>query len=747
MRVRRGLLAVLALVLLAPLVWRSVHLLAQSAQGALPTTRWEQSTVNQWNNGTLDGLIVSNNADGELRLDRDATSGTYTSAAFEAPFTFSVVTAEWDAEIPAQTTLAVELRSSPNGTEWRDWRAVPVGGTVSPTLQLVGPISVEPDSRWLQYRVTFATQAQPAVPVVREASWVLVDASSGPTLSDQPNRVPALTPRATLSRPPLVITRSEWGAQTTKPDLVPDQPRRLQLSAVPLAPSADPLTLLRGLQQLAIYYGASDLPYAYAVDSAGNVYQGRIGQPAVDGTLSVALLGEPTDAARVALAQTLAWLAQTYDLPLTLQFAGSLDASAAEAIRAAASAATVRARWTFVVSNTRDYTERLMLFNPTKQPASAVVTFLPGQANTLQREYTIAPGQRFDLQVNDIFSDTAELPLEVTANQPIVAERTMLFQNDALNEPGISELSRTWYFAEGDGSAGTSTTFVLYNPQPTEVAARVLVIASNGLTSTQDLVLPPFTVQSVTPADVAPTTFGVQIAASAPIAAERLMRFGVNLTGGFLTRGATAPSTTWYFAEGATIAPFTTTLALLNPGPVAAAITTTFLTEQGDTYIRRYQVPPRTRLDVELRDIVPSPQGVGTVVSASQPIIAERTSYFSDGNAGTNTLGAAALAYTWRFAEGRTAPPADEFIMVANPNAVPAQLKLQVTKDDGSIQTLDYTVPRTGRIAILLDNDLPDQSTHATVVESNVPVVAERTIFIQRETGLEGHTSLGSPER
>ena len=745
----RGRIYVLCAVLLCvvSLGWHATRLFAQQPTGSgLPTARWEQSTVNDWNNGTLDGLVVTNNADGELRLDRDSQQGTYTSALFEVPFVFTAATVEWDVETPPQTTLRMEVRTSPNGTEWRDWQSVAPDGLVIAGPDLLGPISTESDSRWLQYRITFSTTAQPAVPVVQQASWFLVGAAAGPSFADLPDPVLAWAPRETYTQPPLVFPRTAWGAHTP-PVAAVERPFKLQLSAIPAPENVDPPTFLRSLQQIALSYGGDDLPFAFVVDSAGNVYQGRSQSLAVDGTLAIGLLGELTEPAQQALAETIAWVAQVYHLPLSLSASGTLTPDEADRIRQAADQATVRSRWLLIANNTRDYTERLMLFNPTNTAAEVKVTFLPGQANALEQDYRVEPGERIDLQLNEVFSDTAVLPLLVTANQTIVTERTMLFLRDALNEPGIADFSRTWYFAAGDGRAGHETILWLYNPHPTEVAAQVNLIPTAGFSKTIDAVLEPFTSTPIETSGAVASTFGIEVAASAPIAAERIVRFGDEEAGGFLNRGAPAPSRTWYFAEGATIAPYTTTLALFNPLPAASAITVTFLNEQGDTFIRRYQLPPVSRLDVEMRDIVPSPQGVGTVVESSLPIVAERVTYFNAGNAGTSTLGATELAYTWYFAEGRTTDPAAEFLLLANPNPQPALVRVRIGTSDGDEEVLEYTLPRTGRLALLLDNELPFEERHTTIVESDLPIVAERSIFIDGEDIQGGHTSLGTPDR
>ena len=739
--IRAGISALL-LFTLAAFAWAVQPSVAQS----LLVQTWVQTSVDDWNGGTLENLVVSNNNDGELRLAENAARGSFTSQpkAFSGR-TANAALATWDVELPATTVLTLEIRSGINGTEWREWQAVVASNNATLNQQL-GPIGLEADSQWVQYRINFASDGVPSVPVVRQIEWDFYDTNAGPKLTDQPARIPAPTNQTTLTRPPLVVGRAGWGAIATAPNLTPSRARRFELTALQLAPNSDAPTFVRALQSIALDNGERDLPYAFIVDNAGNVYQGLLGVLAQDGVIQLALIGEPTEAARVATAQTLAWLAQSNGLPVSLSVNGAITAVQAEEIRATADAATVRSRWTFVQSNTRDYTQRLMFFNPSRQPARVVVTFLPGQSNTIRRELTVEPGQRVNLIANDVFSDTADLPIEVTANQPIVAERTMLFANDALGEPGIAQFARTWYFAEGDSTGNRATTLHLYNPQATEVAVSLLIMPSDGVTRTQALVLAPFTSAAVALSADVPSEFGVRVAASAPIAAERTVLFGPTKGGGFLTRGAIAPATTWYFAEGATIAPFSTTLALLNPGAVSAAITTTFLTEQGSTFTRRYQVPAQARLTVDLRDIVPSPQGVGTIVSSSQPIVAERTTYFNAGKSGTNTLGASELAYTWRFAEGRTADPATEFILLANPNQRPAEVTLTLGNDDGTTQTLTYTVPRSGRIAILLDNESPFLTAHTTTIQSTLPIVAERTILIDNADGGGGHSALGTPE-
>src|SRR6188768_3856739 len=105
---RRALLLFILVLLVAVGVLVRAPLLAAQTSAQVQIGKVALSKVADWQRGTLDGLLVSNNADGELRLADAGKSGTFTSAVVQTDFSFNAVGAVWKANVPLSTTLQLE---------------------------------------------------------------------------------------------------------------------------------------------------------------------------------------------------------------------------------------------------------------------------------------------------------------------------------------------------------------------------------------------------------------------------------------------------------------------------------------------------------------------------------------------------------------------------------------------------------------------------------------------------------------
>src|SRR3954466_1099451 len=110
---RRALLLFILVILAGVGVSVRAPLLSAQTSVQVQIGKVALSKVDDWQRGTLDGLLVSNNADGELRLADASTSGTFTSAAIRTDFSFNAVGAVWKAIVPLSTTLQLEVRGGP----------------------------------------------------------------------------------------------------------------------------------------------------------------------------------------------------------------------------------------------------------------------------------------------------------------------------------------------------------------------------------------------------------------------------------------------------------------------------------------------------------------------------------------------------------------------------------------------------------------------------------------------------------
>ncbi|NJM07425.1 hypothetical protein HC891_16440, partial [Candidatus Gracilibacteria bacterium] len=127
MRIR---LALLVLFVLAPALVVVPRAAAQQGPSA-QVDAWVLSSVADWDAGAIDGLLVINNAGGELRLAEDRTSGSFVSAAFKTPFPANALGATWEAEIAEGSELRLEIRARatpPAGEEgWGPWQPLNAG--------------------------------------------------------------------------------------------------------------------------------------------------------------------------------------------------------------------------------------------------------------------------------------------------------------------------------------------------------------------------------------------------------------------------------------------------------------------------------------------------------------------------------------------------------------------------------------------------------------------------------------------
>src|SRR5215510_2269540 len=104
---------------------RAPELAAQSPAPQIGTVKL--STVAEWQTGARDGLLVSNNQDGELRLVEDRPQGTFDSGLLKTDFPFNALGAVWRAEAPPGTSLTLEVRGGPSADELSDWQPLVAG--------------------------------------------------------------------------------------------------------------------------------------------------------------------------------------------------------------------------------------------------------------------------------------------------------------------------------------------------------------------------------------------------------------------------------------------------------------------------------------------------------------------------------------------------------------------------------------------------------------------------------------------
>ncbi len=190
-------------------------------------------------------------------------------------------------------------------------------------------------------------------------------------------------------------------------------------------------------------------------------------------------------------------------------------------------------------------------------------------------------------------------------------------------------------------------------------------------------------------------------------------------------------SNTWYLAEGYTGPGFSTYVLVQNPNSSYATFQADFIAEDGRVVTHHYVLEAQTRMTLNLGKIVPD-AAVSTHIASTNGVgvVVERSMYFDYGGrtGGHAAMGATDTSTTWYFPEGFTGGNFDEYVLVLNPNKSAAKVTLNLLFGGGGSKAYTCQVPATSRFTIHVDDLQPDAAVSA-VVDSNVPVVAERAMY------------------
>ncbi len=383
----------------------------------------------------------------------------------------------------------------------------------------------------------------------------------------------------------------------------------------------------------------------------------------------------------------------------------------------------------------------LLLFNPNTAPATATVTFLSaGVLGT--KVVNVAPNSRASLFVNQLFPN-ATFGMRIDSNLPIAAERAMFFRQDGTAVPGIPNPSTVWLFGEGATAFPHQTWFLLANPNTTAATATLTFFLEGGGSQNLRVSVPPLSRSSVFANLVLPpAAFATRITSDIPIVAERSM-FKADTGSGNAAAGTISPSSAWFFAEGSTSPPFQTWFLFFNPNPNPVRVLMRLFQETaGPGPLLDITIPANSRQSLFANQIRANISFGATIVTEGGGIIAERSMFF--GNGSTGSPGATSLATTWEFAEGSTAPPFQEWILLTNQSGrASANATLRFFFPDGTSTTRSVVVGGEGRTSLFLNQLLP-QTAVSTVVTSDIPIVVERSMYFNSGNG--GTNAVGFPQ-
>lgn len=202
-----------------------------------------------------------------------------------------------------------------------------------------------------------------------------------------------------------------------------------------------------------------------------------------------------------------------------------------------------------------------------------------------------------------------------------------------------------------------------------------------------------------------------------------------------------ASPNTWYLPEGSTAVSaagrFETWVLVENPGDGDAAVDVTHMTPTGTVVGPSFTMPRNSRQTINVADTVPNEASVSTKVASDSPIAVSRAMYWdAPGDyrqASAGSIGVNYLSSNWYMAEGSTGSEArgafETWILVQNPGATEASVELTYLTPAGSIGGPNLVLGPCTRRTVNVADTVPNQWDVSTIIESDVPVAAERTTF------------------
>jgi hypothetical protein len=362
--------------------------------------------------------------------------------------------------------------------------------------------------------------------------------------------------------------------------------------------------------------------------------------------------------------------------------------------------------------------------NPTSSPSNVRLRFQRQDSVNVTYDFQLPALSRRTVDAMSVpgLAPAAGFSTVVESDGSVIADRTMTWLplgNGAHAETSVAAPAQNWYLAEGATQGSFQLFYLLQNPNALDAQVEIRYLRPAPGTP----IVKSYTVAANSrrtiyvngeDAGLASTDVSAVVTSldpALPIIVERsLYRSfqGQSFAAGHNSAGVAAPSTAWFFAEGATGPTFDMYLLLENPTSNPAVVSASYLLPDGSTISRTYTVAANARRTVWVNAEDPhlglTSVSVSLVSANDVPIIAERAMWWPRGNwyEAHNSPGTVAAGTAWALAEGEQGGPdqRDTYILVANTSSFPGLVRVTLLFEDGSTANTTMTVPALSRTTV-----------------------------------------------
>jgi hypothetical protein len=304
----------------------------------------------------------------------------------------------------------------------------------------------------------------------------------------------------------------------------------------------------------------------------------------------------------------------------------------------------------------------------------------------------------------------------------------------------------SWYFAEGTTGYGFEEYICIQNPTQFDATVRAtyMMPAEKVQVAGSPFGVPAYSRSTLNVADVTPgTDVSVRVDADQDVVCERSMYWGGRIEG-HNSIGVTAPATRWYLAEGCTDYGFEEYVSIQNPGTESASVTFTYNTPAGPTKKPAFSVAARSRKTIKVNDDL-APTDVSVTVSATKPVVAERSMYWDGRRGGHDSIGTSYPSGQWFLAEGSTKWGFDSYVLVQNPSAHDAKVNMIFLTENGPKGAPQMLV-KAGARRTVDARTIVGNADFSTSINSDIGIICERSMYWNNGTGKAGHDTIGIKE-
>jgi hypothetical protein len=232
--------------------------------------------------------------------------------------------------------------------------------------------------------------------------------------------------------------------------------------------------------------------------------------------------------------------------------------------------------------------------------------------------------------------------IRVSANGPVVANRTDYIQQGFMSKTGVTQPHRTWYFAAGSPITSARTWIAVTNTSLnwTVVTLRAYGPGGQRVGIKQAWLQPEARKGYLINRLFHRTNVSVVVTSPRPVVAEQMTYTGPRHRSTSDVFGISNPSTSWAFSAANTTGGSADSLDAFNPNLRPIPVVVQFYTASGRVTDRTYVVNPLSQAHIDVNSVEPNEQ-LGLVITSTFRFVAVNHTTIDDGTEGDVSQGIA----------------------------------------------------------------------------------------------------------